>query len=159
MDSGKDNSFNELDKLFRLMSIELKIDYELLQPYLDTYYDKIKINSVKTKSNNFCRARKQDGLRCTRRCKENFNFCGKHIKNQKYGCIQEIKDNHIELDKFIDKQNNYFVDIENIVYSYLGDDKYKIIGKKRKNGEIYMLNLNSNIILNNENVVDQLIKV
>ena len=105
-DANKDSNFTELDTVFRLMSVDLNIEYSTLKPYLDSYYDKIKLSSVKSKSNQLCRARKQDGFRCTRRCKDEFNFCGKHIKFQKFGCIQEIKDNHVELDKFIQKNRD-----------------------------------------------------
>lgn len=35
-----------------------------------------------------CKARKQDGNQCSRRYKYNELFCGKHIKNQKYGIFQ-----------------------------------------------------------------------
>lgn len=35
-----------------------------------------------------CKARKQDGTQCSRRHKANEMFCGKHIKNQKYGIYQ-----------------------------------------------------------------------
>ena len=35
-----------------------------------------------------CKARKQDGNQCSRRHKPNELFCGKHIKNQKYGIFQ-----------------------------------------------------------------------
>ena len=35
-----------------------------------------------------CKARKQDGQQCSRRHKPNELFCGKHIRNQKYGIYQ-----------------------------------------------------------------------
>ena len=38
-----------------------------------------------------CKARKQDGTQCSRRHQANSSFCGKHIKNQRYG-VYELTD-------------------------------------------------------------------
>ena len=36
-----------------------------------------------------CMARKQDGNQCTRRRKPDGEYCGKHIKNRKYGRVDD----------------------------------------------------------------------
>ena len=108
MELSKDANVRELESLFKTISVDLNLDLNILTQYLNSYVEKIKITS-KTTSNKICRARKQDSSRSTRRCKENENFCGKRIENQKYGCIQDIKDNQLELDEFKDKDNIYFI--------------------------------------------------
>ena len=52
MDLGRDSNFAELIKTFRSISSDFDIDYSLLQPYIDSYCEKIKSSSIKTKSNN-----------------------------------------------------------------------------------------------------------
>ena len=78
-------------------------------------------------------------MRCTRRCKDGSNFCGKHINNQKYGCVKDLEGGIIELDEINYEKETYLIDIENIVYKKESDDTYSIIGKKVKNGSIYFI--------------------
>lgn len=72
-----------------------------------------------------CMARKQDGNQCTRRKKIGEDYCGKHIKNRKYGRIDEPSP---QFDKKSSKGSiatkvqtlggkEYLVDEHNIVYT------------------------------------------
>jgi hypothetical protein len=85
-----------------------------------------------------CMARKQDGNQCTRRRKGTVEYCGKHIKNRRFGRIDEHSNN---IDKLAENDNyimtwveifegdEYLVDSNNIVYSR-DITSPKIIGKK-----------------------------
>ena len=65
--------------------------------------------------------RKQDGKQCTRRKKDNNDFCGKHISCQKYGRIDDNNNDKLNdellrtvlinidnIDYLIDDENNLF---------------------------------------------------
>ena len=74
-----------------------------------------------------CIAIKQDGERCTRSCKKNSVYCGKHIKLDK----QQNKDEILTWEEYIEG-NKYLVDSENYVYIKNGEGA-EIVGKKNKN--------------------------
>ena len=85
-------------------------------------------------------ARKQDGNQCSRRKKYD-DYCGKHVKNQKFGRIDDCNnllqdfsedDNYIMVWKEQYKDNEYLVDSNNIVYSNSIENP-KILGKKINN--------------------------
>ena len=89
-------------------------------------------------------ARKQDGNQCTRRKKDHTDYCGKHIKNRKYGRIDDysnIVDKLAEDDNYImtwiETFNGveYLVDSNNIVYT---NDVItpEIVGKKNTDGTL-----------------------
>ena len=85
-----------------------------------------------------CMARKQDGNQCTRRRKGCEEYCGKHIKNRRFGRIDEHSNN---IDKLAENDNyimtwveifegdEYLVDSNNVVYSR-DITSPKIVGKK-----------------------------
>mgnify|MGYP003686530015 FL=1 len=92
-------------------------------------------------------ARKQDGNQCTRRRKQEGEFCGKHIKNKKYGRIDDNSnivgklaedDNYIMTWVEIFNGKEYLVDTNNIVYTK-NISSPKIIGKKLSDGVIEYL--------------------
>lgn len=95
-----------------------------------------------------CMARKQDGNQCTRRRKDNLEFCGKHTNNKKYGRIDDYsniidklaEDNYIMtwIEEFNGKE--YLVDSNNIVYTKDVSSPI-IIGKKLTNGTMESLNI------------------
>jgi len=70
-----------------------------------------------------CMAKKADGHQCTRRRKDNNEFCGKHLNNLKFGRIDD-DDKYKDTNKYIktmhEKINgiDYLVDINNTVYSF-----------------------------------------
>lgn len=108
---------------------------EVLNKYL---YNNINNYSYKSKKYNRCMARKQDGDQCTRKRKNNLEYCGKHLKNRKYGRIDDISqitDTLINNDNIIitwvEEFNGkkYLIDDNNIVYSF-NIDLPKIIGIK-----------------------------
>jgi hypothetical protein len=103
-------------------------------------YTQMALNFFDKKDNkpNICQANKADGYRCTRKCKPGKNFCGKHQK-QKFGCFDV--ENTIQLKKIIVDDVTYYIDPDNILYQPLPDNKFKIIGKKRKNDEIYYIDI------------------
>lgn len=79
-----------------------------------------------------CIARKQDGDQCTRKSKEGSVFCGKHIVNQKYGCVND--ELVIELTTIFIDDVLYYMDPHCILYlkenDIEGNVKYKPVGKK-----------------------------
>jgi len=101
-----------------------------------------------TKGKILCMARKQDGNQCTRRPKPSSEYCGKHIKNRKYG---RVDNNHTQIvDKLIDDDNyimtwieefngkSYLVDTNNVVYTN-NVSSPSIIGKKIGEGKLELL--------------------
>ena len=98
------------------------------------------------KSENLCMARKQDGNQCTRRRKDDCEYCGKHIKNRRYGRV----DDNSSIDKLADDDNyimtwienfegiEYLVDSNNIVYTK-NVDCPTIVGKKISEGVIQFI--------------------
>ena len=70
-----------------------------------------------------CMAKKADGHQCTRRRKDNNEFCGKHLNNLKFGRIDD-DDKYKDTNKYIktmhEKINgiDYLVDSNNTVYSF-----------------------------------------
>jgi hypothetical protein len=110
------------------------VDYTRLQTLL----------SVPKGKTGICQARKQDGQRCTRKSKDNGIFCGKHIHNQKYGCVTvETEESPPTISLTIEESNGdqYLVDSSNIVYQYSDatQSKVKIIGHKDSAGNIVLL--------------------
>ena len=94
-----------------------------------------------------CMARKQDGNQCTRRRKDVNEYCGKHIKNRRFGRIDEHTNSIEKLaenDNFIMTWVEYFdgdeylVDANNVVYSR-DINSPKIIGKKIGDGNLEKL--------------------
>lgn len=89
----------------------------------------------KVSPNDLCRARKQDGERCTRRKKDGIEFCGKHINNRRYGCYDDnnnIVDHNklINLKKILIKNEYYYIDENNILYNISSKKgMYTIVGK------------------------------
>ena len=86
---------------------------------------------------------------CTRRRKDNLEFCGKHTNNKKYGRIDDYSniidklaedDNYIMtwIEEFNGKE--YLVDSNNIVYTKDVSSPI-IIGKKLTNGTMESLNI------------------
>jgi hypothetical protein len=116
-----------------------------LMEYVD--YSKIGdiLSSSEAKSKvGICQARKQDGQRCTRKSKESSNFCGKHIHNQKYGCVNiQSEDISPTISLTIEESNGdkYLVDSSNIVYQYCdsSQEKVKIIGHRDSVGNLVLI--------------------
>tara|TARA_B100000524_G_C23644653_1_gene367985 strand:+ start:792 stop:1295 length:504 start_codon:yes stop_codon:yes gene_type:complete len=93
--------------------------------------DDISINNKRKKrkknkildQHDLCMAKKADGLQCTRRKKDDHDYCGKHINNLKFGRIDdEIK--YQDKEKYIRTRHekldgqDYLVDDDNIVYTF-----------------------------------------
>lgn len=119
-------------------------DYQIPLPDLLKYLEaEPELNTVtflkKSGTSCICKARKQDGQRCTRRCKDSSDFCGKHINKQKFGCVQETTPNDIiNTDEYYYNQTTYLVDEDQIVYQQV-EDEYEIVGKRCKTGKISFL--------------------
>ena len=115
---------NEKKNLLLTIINDYKLpETEVLNKYLNKNN---KTFSCKKKCNR-CMARKQDGDQCTRKRKNNIDYCGKHLKNRKYGRIDDITqitDGLINNDNLIitwvEEFNGkkYLIDDNNIVYSY-----------------------------------------
>lgn len=91
-----------------------------------------------------CMARKADNDQCTRRRKENSEYCGKHCNNLKFGRIDD-EDKYSNSDDFIKCSpeeidgKEYLVDsLSGIVYCYDFDNP-KIVGKKNSEGKLVLI--------------------
>ena len=90
-----------------------------------------------------CMARKADNHQCTRRRKDNSEYCGKHFNNLKYGRIDDedkySSDNFIKCSPETIDGKEYLVDTStNIVYTYDFENP-KIVGKKASDGSLVLL--------------------
>ena len=127
---------------------------ELLKKYVNNDILKTthSIKKKKKKSSNepcnLCMARKQDGNQCTRRKKDSYDYCGKHINNRKYGRIDDHSnivdklaedDNYIMtwIEEFDGKE--YLVDSNNVIYTKDVASPL-IVGKKISDGKMELLN-------------------
>ena len=140
MESKIKTAKNIMETILSKIAQDYNLDNTDLQKYLDNDSDLQTITFAKKNTGNIiCRARKQDGQRCTRRCKDESDFCGKHIKNQKYGCVQDsVKNDIISVDEIYYNDTKYLVDEDSIVYIQK-DDQYEIVGKQMKSGKISFL--------------------
>ena len=134
--SVKNNGKNvTLDELYEKYCIDdLKIDY--------TKKKKRKKNKQLGKD-ELCMAKKADGCQCTRRRKENNEYCGKHLGNLKFGRIDD-DEKYKDTDKYIKTMhekingNDYLVDENNVVYSF-DKNNPTVIGAKI-NGKLVLAN-------------------
>lgn len=115
---------NQIDNILKNISKDYNIPITDLLKYGHTDVNK---NEILNKTPT-CKARKQDGLQCTRKSKPGSIYCGKHIENRRWGCIMDT--DIIELTQFIYDNRCLFLDEVNLVYDKQANDKYKIVGKK-----------------------------
>lgn len=96
-------------------------------------------------STEICVARKADGQRCTRKRRENSEYCGKHSSHLKYGRADDNKPTDKTDEKYVMTWHenidglDYLVDDQNVVYTYNLENP-EIIGKKNIEGKLIMLN-------------------
>lgn len=135
-----------IKNLLHRVAIDYDLDPdELKQRYLeDTLLLKTKdgvIQSEACNSSLICMARKQDGSQCTRRKKQDCEYCGKHVTNRRYGRIDENcmfeSSNFIQtrLETFGD--TDYLVDENDIVFTY-NVNKPSVVGYKQM-GELIVV--------------------
>ncbi len=90
-----------------------------------------------------CMARKADMCQCTRRRKDNTEYCGKHSGVLKYGRIDD-EDKYSNTEQFIQCKPiqingiDYLIDSRQVVYTH-DVDSPSIVGKLNDSGEITML--------------------
>tara|TARA_B110000211_G_C14031003_1_gene532130 strand:+ start:163 stop:672 length:510 start_codon:yes stop_codon:yes gene_type:complete len=82
-----------------------------------------KKKKTKTVEKRICMAKKADGYQCTRRRRDNSDYCGKHINKIKFGRIDDEEkyasdEKYIKTTKTILNGDYYLVDEANTVYSY-----------------------------------------
>ena len=75
-------------------------------------------------------------FQASRKKKNGYDFCGKHLNNQKYGriddkCKQEPSE-YIVTNKVSFEEGEFYVDTNDIVYDII-DNTPTIIGKKQEN--------------------------
>ena len=137
-------NFEEKTKINEL--IEYVYDYERLTFVKEDFIKRKRVkNSIP--STNRCNARRANGEQCTRRRKENCEFCGTHSKGVPHGFMEQENTTHstqklevIALDiqgivYYIDKYNNVYK-TEDII---LGKDNPSIIAKCVKNANGYSI--------------------
>ena len=114
-----------IQNLFRMISRDYRISYEELKMRYTDLSHPIPMPNLNCKPK--CIAIKQDGERCTRSCKKNSVYCGKHIKLDK----RHNKDEILTWEEYIDG-DKYLIDSENYIYIKNGDGA-EVVGKKVKN--------------------------
>ena len=78
-----------IEKTFDILSQKYKITEKDKCIFMNSFNSNIPMRKKTILTyDQKCKARKQDGTQCSRRHKPNELFCGKHIKNQKYGIFQ-----------------------------------------------------------------------
>jgi hypothetical protein len=96
-------------------------DYDRLTFQKDDFIKRKRVkNSIPIQ--NRCSAKRANGEQCTRRCKEDSEFCGTHYKGTPHGKIQLDDQNHVDLQKldvFAKEVKGgivYYIDSANNVY-------------------------------------------
>lgn len=144
----------ELEKILLNISDEYNIDKdELFGKYIQNNNCSLPSKPYLKKNKNIstiCIARKQDGNQCTRRKKGLSDYCGKHIKNNKCG---RVDDHSNIVDKLANDDNyimtwvetingiDYLVDSDNIIYTNDVNSPI-IVGKKNTDGNIDLIDNN-----------------
>lgn len=141
---------NDTNKINELL--EYIYDYERLTLSKEDLVKRKRIkNSIPT--NNRCNAKRANGEQCTRRKKEDNDYCGTHVKGIPHGCFTMNTDNNDFLEKKIEVIAEeimgivYYIDSNNNVYKTedILEEKVnpKIIGKCiRNNGLVTIPELN-----------------
>lgn len=133
-----DNSLNK-DKLLNkyIVGDNMSINLDILQKRKRKKNKQLALNEL-------CMARKADNAQCTRRRKDDSEYCGKHCNNLKFGRIDD-EDKYSNNEDFIKcspeeiSGKEYLVDNNtNIVYSYDFENP-KIVGKKNSEGLLVLL--------------------
>lgn len=138
----------EIKKILLEISSEYNIDKNiLLRKYINE--DNLRKTPQKQTGTMYkCMARKQDGNQCSRRKKGVSDYCGKHMKNPKFGRIDDNADivntlaeddNYIMTSLETIDGVEYLVDSNNILFTN-DVDSPMIIGKKMDD-HVKMLNI------------------
>jgi hypothetical protein len=137
--------FDEKSKINELL--EYVYDYERLSlAKVDLVKRKRIKNSIPVM--NRCNAKRANGEQCTRRRKENCEYCGTHVKGTPHGLINDIECNAVSFQKievfaeeicgivyYIDKINNVYK-TEDILE---GKQNPQVIAKYLKQNEKYSI--------------------
>ena len=139
------NNSTIIVQLLQKIALDYDLDLdELKHRYvLDSMFVKNQNTLETTKTSSLiCMARKQDGTQCTRRKKQDCDYCGKHVTNRRYGriddCNSQEKSNCIQTRLEIINGTNYLVDNLGMVFTY-NTNKPEVIGYK-ENGELITVN-------------------
>ena len=146
LDKSRVLDFSEKEKMSDLL--RHIYDYERLQ------FDKEDLNKRKRVKNtvpvtNRCNAKRENGEQCTRRRKNDSEYCGTHCKGTPHGLIS---DTLIDSDDLIMKYEVYAKEINGIVY-YIDDignayntedvltdiENPRIVAKYTKNNDVYTI--------------------
>ena len=146
LDKSRVLDFSEKEKMSDLL--RHIYDYERLQ------FDKEDLNKRKRVKNtvpvtNRCNAKRANGEQCTRRRKNDSEYCGTHCKGTPHGLIS---DTLIDSDDLIMKYEVYAKEINGIVY-YIDDignayntedvltdiENPRIVAKYTKNNDVYTI--------------------
>ena len=127
-------------------------EYENLNLLTDDFKKRKRVKNI-VPSCYRCNAKRANGEQCTRRRKDDHQFCGTHIKGVPHGIKDEIntQDEFTDLELFTKDINGilYYIDKFNNVYNptdILSDSKQpEIIGKWEKNDldEYKLLKINN----------------
>lgn len=139
---------SECQKMLKQISEKFNINEEELKVFLPKTDKKVVFRKKRKKkpvpNGCQCLARKQDGFQCSRRKRDDVNFCGKHIKNRPYGRIDDFKigtkmlgkqdsEKYVQVKETTIEDTKYLLDKNNILFN---PDSYKIIGKLTPEGII-----------------------
>jgi hypothetical protein len=138
-------TFDENNKINELL--EYIYDYQRLSIQKD---DLVKRKRVKNSIPlvNRCNAKRSNGKQCTRRRKENCEFCGTHVKGTPHGLIENdiVNENVLQkLDVFVIYISGivYYIDHYNNVYNtediLESKENPRIVAKYVKEGENYSI--------------------
>jgi hypothetical protein len=87
-----------------------------------------------------CKGRKCDFTQCTRKKKDGTEFCQSHLKNLKYGRVDDENEEYVPMWEEDINGVTYLIDNEDLVYT--NDIKSpELLGKKDNNGNILYLGL------------------
>ena len=140
--------------------LKINVDNQVILPTVEFLYeyprlivnkeDLIKRKRIKNSipSSNRCNAKRADGDQCTRRRKENCEYCGTHVKGTPHGlitceAIEQNQDKKVDVEAqeingivyFLDKFNNVY-NTEDIMKKIVNP---RIIAKYKKTDNTYFI--------------------
>ena len=137
---------DSLTKINEIVGDEM---FSTIKEHLDTLVkhkcEKRKRNKHQIPLNERCIAKKCGGEQCTRRKKNDSDFCGTHIKGTPHGQTTDVTNNLKKINVYAEEIDGiiYYIDDGGNVYNsedvFRQNDNPRIISKYKKNGDKILL--------------------
>ena len=115
--------------------LEFVFDYNRLSLSKEDFVKRKRIKNAIPTSNR-CGAKRANGEQCTRRRKDNCEFCGTHEKGRPHGLITNIDINNFDNNKIVEVRAQEIMGIVYYIDNYMNVYKTEDVLSEKKNPEI-----------------------